>query len=228
MSGEDHPTDFHGQRRHSVPEESYTVDDPQRRAEIEAENGLRQFDLGMRMVESALARNEPFKLRPSAIGALHREALQGLTSYAGLWRPSGVRIEGSRHEPVGAHQVPEMIEELCDYVNEHRESKSPIHLASYVMWRLNWIHPFTDGNGRTSRIVSYVVLCIALRSVLRGKNTIPEQIVDNRGPYFGALEAADTAWKGGNIDLSEMEGLLESMLAVQLKSMIEEATNKTY
>lgn len=113
-------------------------------------------------------------------------------------------------------------------MNDHRDDRTAIHLAAYVMWRLNWIHPFTDGNGRTSRIVSYVVLCIALESVLRGKNAIPDQIVDNRRPYFEALERADAAWREERIDIEAMEALLEDMLAVQLKSMMEAATQKTY
>jgi Fic family protein len=222
----DEPTP--GVRRHSVPDESERVDDPVERAKREAENGLRQFDLGLAMVEDAVAKGEPYRLRPSAVLALHREALQGLSPYAGNWRPAAVRIQGSGHEPVDAFRVPELIEEMCDYVNEHRHDRTAIHLAAYVMWRLNWIHPFTDGNGRTSRIVSYVVLCTALSSVLRGRNTIPDQIVDNRTPYFDALEAADSAWSGDQIDVSQMETLLEGMLAVQLKSMIEQATQKRY
>ena len=117
---------------------------------------------------------------------------------------------------------------MCDYVNSHGDDRTAIHLAAYVMWRLNWIHPFTDGNGRTSRIVSYVVLGARLKSVLRGKNTIPDQIVDNRTPYFEALEAADRAWREERIDVSKMEELLEGMLAVQLRSMIEQATQKSY
>jgi Fic family protein len=215
------------QRRHSVPKNAETLADPALRARREAENGIRQFDLGMRIVEDALARGEPFKLRPSQLQALHREALQGLSEWAGNWRPAGIEIEGSTHRPVGAHLVPELVEDLCDYVNGHRD-RSPIHLAAFVMWRLNWIHPFTDGNGRTSRIASYVVLCISLKSVLRGKNTIPDQIVFNRGPYFDALEAADRSSRAGAPDLTKMEELLEGMLAVQLKSMMEDATNKTF
>lgn len=215
-------------RRHSVPQDSENVRDPLLRAQREAENGLRQFDLGLALVEDAISKGQPFRLRPSQVLALHRAALQGLSPYAGNWRPAAVQIQGSGHEPVEASRVPELVEEMCDYVNEHREDRTAIHLASYVMWRLNWIHPFTDGNGRTSRIVSYVVLCIALRSVLRGKNTIPDQIVDNREPYFNALEAADEAFRGGRIDVLGMEDLLEGMLAVQLKSMIEQATKKNY
>ena len=223
----DHPTDTEV-RRHSVPEESEKLNDPLLRAQREAENGLHQFDVGLAMVEDALARGQPFRLRPSSILALHREALRGLSPYAGNWRPAAVRIEGSGHEPLDAFRVPELIEEMCDYVNAHHEDRTAIHLAAYVMWRLNWIHPFTDGNGRTSRIVSYVVLCIALSSVLRGKNTIPDQIVDNRKPYFEALEAADLAWSKGRVDVSQMEELLEGMLAMQLRSMMEQATQKTY
>jgi Fic family protein len=215
-------------RRHSVPEESENVQDPILRAEREAANGLRQFDVGLAFVEDAIAKGQPFRLRPSHLLALHREALQGLSPYAGNWRPAAVGIQGSGHEPAPAFRVPELVEEMCDYVNEHQEDRTAIHLAAYVMWRLNWIHPFTDGNGRTSRIVSYVVLCIALRSVLRGNNTIPEQIVYNRDPYFEALESADRAYLDGKIDVSRMEELLEGMLAVQLRSMIEQATHKNY
>ncbi|MBL8221394.1 MAG: Fic family protein, partial [Bryobacterales bacterium] len=34
-----------------------------------------------------------------------------------------------------------------------------------VMWRLNWIHPFFGGNGRTARSASYLVLCASLNSI---------------------------------------------------------------
>ena len=94
--------------------------------------------------------------------------------------------------------VPELIEEMCDYVNEHWETSTPLHLGAYIMWRLNWIHPFADGNGRTSRILSYVVLSIRAGSLPPGTPTIPDQIVENRTPYFEALDAADEAWRLGN------------------------------
>ena len=105
--------------------------------------------------------------------------------------------------------------------------KTALHLAAYTMWRLNWIHPFSDGNGRTSRICSYVVLCVKLGYVLPGAKTIPDQIVANRKPYFDALEAADRSWKNNTVDVSEMEHLLERLLATQLTSVFDQATGKT-
>ncbi|MFT0892976.1 Fic family protein [Pseudochelatococcus sp. G4_1912] len=215
-------------RRHSVATEAYLIKDDQARAEAEARNGLLQYDYALRMIMDAIEKGSAWKLRTSALLALHREALQGISSYAGNFRPAAVMIEGSNHKPVDAHRVPELIEELCDYVNENWENKTAIHLASYVMWRLNWIHPFSDGNGRTSRMVSYVVLCVKLGLAPPGHNTIPEQIVDNRIPYFDALEAADKSTKDGPHDLSQMEELIESMLAKQLASVMETATGKQF
>jgi Fic family protein len=154
---------------------------------------------------------------------LHRVALMGLSVYAGNWRPAGIAIEGSRHAPPDSFRIPELIEELCDYVNERWDEKSPLHLASYVMWKLNWIHPFTDGNGRTSRAASYLILCLRLGYLLPGKLTIPEQISADKTPYYKALEAADIAWGEGKIDLSAMKALLGSMLAAQLVAVHEDS-----
>jgi Fic family protein len=194
------------EKRDSRALEPQLITDPKARAEAEARNVLRQYDAGLSAIQTALEQGS-FKLRPSLILGLHREALSGISIFAGNYRPAGVEIQGSRHEPAGAHLVPELVEGLCDYVNENWEKSTSIHLGSYVMWRLNWIHPFADGNGRTSRIVSYVVLSIHAGAILLGTPTIPDQIVDNRNPYFDALDAADLAWKEGRVDVSKMEDL---------------------
>ena len=212
-------------RRHSEALEANLIQDPKENAEAEARNGLRQFDLGMSIVEDALAKDH-FRLRPSILLSLHRAALEGISAYAGNYRPGGVEIKGSEHEPVGAHLVPELVEDMCEYVNDQWDKVTAIHLAAYLMWRLNWIHPFADGNGRTSRVISYVMLCIKLGFVLPGLKTIPEQIEKDRNAYFEALDAADTAYEDDKIDVSKMETLLESLLATQLTTVFERASGK--
>jgi Fic family protein len=157
---------------------------------------------------------DTFKLRPSLVLSLHREALAGISMFAGNWRPAGVEIEGSQHAPVGAHLVPSLVEDMCDYVNDKWPTATALHLGAFIMWRLNWIHPFADGNGRTSRILSYVVTSIRVGTVLAGTPTIPEQIVDNRNPYFEALDAADQAYRNEQmIDVSKMEELLSATIS---------------
>jgi len=109
-------------------------------------------------------------------------------------------------------------------VNEHLKTANAIHLSAYVLWRLNWIHPFADGNGRTSRAVMYLVLNIRLDALLAGSPTIPDQIAADKRPYYKALESADEAWKSEVLDVSAMEKLLEGMLAKQLLNAVKEAT----
>jgi Fic family protein len=203
--------------RHSRALEAELITDPVLLAKQEALNGLKQFDVVLEMVEAFLdPERQPFRFRPSHLLHLHRVALMGISQYAGNFRPSDIEIGGSRHKPPGAFEVPERVEELCDYVNERWHQKSALHLASYVMWKLNWIHPFTDGNGRTSRAASYMILCVKLGYILPGKRTIPDQIAENKTPYYRALETADLAWGKNEIDLTAMKDLLASMLATQL------------
>jgi Fic family protein len=209
--------------RHSTPSEVELITDSEERARQEARNGLRQFDEVIEQIEYWLQPGRLFRLRPSAILHLHRKALEGISGYAGVWRPAGIGIKGSKHEPPGAYLVPELIEHMCDYVNENL-SKSPVYLSAYTMWRMNWIHAFTDGNGRTARAVSYLVLCVRLGYRLPGVNTIPAQIAANKTPYYQALEAADVAYAdGGRIDVSQMWELLEKLLAKQLVSVLHAA-----
>jgi Fic family protein len=214
------------QTRHSKALEAEIVSEPDEIAKIEARNGVRQFDAVTDMIENFSDPERKFKLRPSHLLHLQRIALEGLSSYAGNFRPAGIEIGGSKHKPPGAHMVPEEIEHMCDYINDNWEKSSPVHLAAYSLWKLNWIHPFTDGNGRTARAISYLLLCLRLGYRLPGTNTIPEQIAKDKRPYYKALEAADTAWEGEKIGLSEVEDLLSGLLANQLVGLHQQATGR--
>ncbi|KTQ97555.1 cell filamentation protein Fic [Aureimonas ureilytica] len=217
-------TDERRPERHSHALEPELIKDSTARAEAEARNGLRQYDFAVQTILQALERGA-FKLRISLILSLQREALQGISAYAGNFRPGDVEIKNSKHEPVGAHLVPELVEDMCDYVNGRwDEDRIALHLAAYVMWRLNWIHPFADGNGRTSRILAFTVLCNRIGFVLPGVPTFPDLIVDRRSEYEDALDAADAAWKEtGAVDVSMMESFLESLVAKQLGDVFEMA-----
>jgi len=209
--------------RHSSALEADLITDPDEKAAQEARNGLRQIDEVTKIVESYTEPDRPFKLRLSVLLHLHRMALEGISSYAGNFRPAGIAIGGSGHTPPGAHMVPGLVEEMCDYVNEHWATASALHLAAYVLWRLNWIHPFTDGNGRTSRAISYLVLCLRIGHPLYGANSVPAQIAQDKTPYYNALEAADAANSGGQINVEQIEKLLDSLLARQLLGVLEDA-----
>ena len=136
-----------------------------------------------------------------------------------------MKIHGSLHQPPEPAFVADEVQAMCEYINENW-SMSAVHLAAYVLWKMNWIHPFADGNGRTARAVSYVVLSVKLDSLLPGTPTIPEQIAADKDPYYKALEEADKAWTETKVDVSALETLLSNMLAKQLLNAAKQAAGE--
>jgi Fic family protein len=212
--------------RHTKAEDATLLSDPDEIARREAENGLKQFSLTLEIIRSYVKdADRPFKLRAAPILQLHQVALDGLHRLAGTFRNTQVKIGGSIHQPPEAAFVADEVQALCEYVNENW-NKSAIHLAAYVLWKMNWIHPFADGNGRTARAVSYLVLSIKLNGLLPGTPTIPEQIASDKAPYYRALEQADQALASGKVDVSALENLLSDMLAQQLLNAVKEAAGE--
>jgi len=209
--------------RESKPQIERIPSDPEEIARREAANALRQFDAVVKLVDGALQSSRSFRLRPSTALDLNRIATEGTNEYPGVFRPHSVIIVGSSHQSPEVKSVPSLVEEMCDYVNENWGT-SPIHLAAYLLWRMNWVHPFSDGNGRTARALSYAVLCIRLGYRLPGARTIPEQISADKSPYYKALESADEAWSEERVDVGDLEDMLGAMLAVQLVEVHREAT----
>jgi Fic family protein len=191
------------------------LSEPQK-ARQEALNTLRQYDRMVEIINETLRQAQRFRLRPSTIQELNRLSIKNIEAEAGRWRDVPIVIEGSGHQPPPCEEVPRHIDDLCEYVNDHWKDRSPFHLAAYVMWRLNWIHPFVDGNGRTTRALSYYVLCVGLGFHMPGVTTVAEMIAQNKDPYYKALEAADAAERAGSLDVSEMEYLLSDLLAKQM------------
>lgn len=210
--------------RHSRADPVEFIADPEEKARREAENGVRQFKEALEIIRSSIKKGDesPFKLTQSIILQLQQKALAGIHPLAGTYRNSPVYIEKSDHFPPPYTDVADLIGDMCGYVNTNWHM-SAIHLAAYILWRMNWIHPFADGNGRTARVVSYVVLSVKLDSVLPGTPTIPDLIAADKRPYYRALESADDSWKRGIVAVADMEAMLEGMLAQQLLSATQEA-----
>lgn len=210
-------------QRDSRPASHELFANPEEKASLEARNGLLQFDEVLKLIDQS---KDGFRLRPSTLQRLQRLAIQDIYTCAGNYRTGPVIIAGTTHQPPAASEVPEQVEDLCEHVNANW-GKSALHLSAYIMWRVNWIHPFAGGNGRTSRAVSYLVLCCRIGYRINGTNTIPEQVVANRQPYYEALDAADAAWSEGIVDVRVMESLMRRMLTVQLASVLKAAATSS-
>ncbi len=199
------------------------ISDPADRARREVENGFRQFAHCLELIDYYLDPERPFALRETTILEFQRLAVDGIEPDPGRYRTLPAGITGSRHTPPPAFTVAEHVRRMCDYVNDNWHDRTAFHLSAYVMWRLNWIHPFSDGNGRTSRILSYLLLCLRLGYRLPGTLAIPHQIEADKTHYIAALEESDSAASGDLVDVGPMEAMLKAMLAKQLLSVIEAA-----
>jgi Fic family protein len=211
--------------RQTVESEVALVTDPEQRAAIEAENALLQFDAVLDLIDASVRDGRTFRLRTSTVLTLHGIAMKGVHRQAGTFRSGPVSIEGSGHQPPPEHLVAVRVDDLCDWVNDNWSALSAIDLCSYVMWRLNWIHPFADGNGRTTRALAYLILCIRSGVRLPGAPTIPEQIAEDKTPYYNALEVADQSLDKEAPDLTAMSTLLRSYLEKQLTGVFMAATD---
>ncbi len=171
------------------------------------------------------ARSQSYKLTREDICDLNRIAMTGVEDDAGRFRRYEVIVdddadESNVYEPPPWKDVPHLIDEMCEYVNVNW-AMTPVHLAAYLLWRLNWIHAFGEGNGRTARAVSYVVFCIKNGFKIPGIKTLPERIAEDRSDYYDALAAADE----GNLE--PMETLVGDLLTAELADFLDKAHNPT-
>ena len=104
-------------------------------------------------------------------------------------------------------------------VNWSWNSTDGVQLAAYVLWKLNQIHPFINGNGRTSRATCYFVLCLKSGGWLPGRNTLPYLLGSepNRSEHISILERMDDPTTHRNA-FQEMVQYLNRLLEQQLAS----------
>ncbi len=146
--------------------------------------------------------------------ALNGVAVANLSQFGGRFRQEPIYV-GS-HIPPHFKEVPELMDRFISTIHENWFDWSPTELGAYGLWRLLWIHPFIEGNGRTARAACYYLLCARFGALLPGAKTVPERIRDNRQPYYAALRAADVAWDQGNLDCSQLESYLAGLLMDQM------------
>jgi Fic family protein len=179
-------------------------------------NIVLQFEEVIRLASEV---GNSLNLTSQVVKDLHRLAMQDIYSCAGRFRTHSVKIKGSSHKPPRWDHVEGLVQGMCERANESTDW-NPVKTAAFLLWRMNWIHPFGGGNGRTSRAVTYLALCVRLGFLLPGEPTIAEHIDSNRILYIEALRDADEAWKKSSIiDVSRMESLLSDMLKRQLASI---------
>jgi Fic family protein len=160
-----------------VLEEGFTISGKPLREHFEVINHQEAIEY----IESLASNN--YVLREIDILKVHELVLQKIDKeFGGRLRTSGVRIGGANFVPPNALRVPDFINELIDWAN-NSELETIIKVA-FFHHRMVWIHPFFDGNGRTTRLIFNLLLM---------KEGYPPAIIlkNDRKKYYDALNAAN-------------------------------------
>jgi Fic family protein len=114
-------------------------------------------------------------------------------------QPDGTKLV--RFQPVSAWETPEAMETLCNEFNEALKDPNidPLLLMPIFILDFLCIHPFNDGNGRMSRLLTLLILYRS--GYIVGKYiSLEKMIADNKESYYEVLQDSDAGWHEGEND----------------------------
>ncbi|WP_350356048.1 Fic family protein [Acidisoma cladoniae] len=103
-------------------------------------------------LNSALLNSHPSE---AELCELHRTGTLLLLKTPGVYRDGEVVVSKGGvtvHQPPHWEDVKDCMNEFTKELGARWTSTPPIEIASFCLWRINWIHPFKNGNGRTARV----------------------------------------------------------------------------
>ena len=192
-------------------------DNPSLFNRVQEQNLLRQYDPLANCIEIGIEKGiEAFD--KYTLWSLNHVAVSNIAQFGGRFRKEPIYV--GNHLPPHYAEVSDEMDRFFSVVHENwTVIDHPTILPAYALWRLNWIHPFVEGNGRTARAACYYLICMKHGALLPGVKIVPERIRDNRGPSYAALQAADRAWNQGHFDVTELANYLQGLLKAQLSEV---------
>ena len=152
------------------------------------------------------SRKSRVRVAPITVLKLHSMAQGGFSGDAGIWKSKDNEIieildngeRKIRFVPTSATQTPQYVEALCRRYDELRmEGSVPLLLliATFVFDLLS-IHPFRDGNGRVSRLMT--ALLLESEGYLVPRFVSLERIIEeNKREYYHVLQQCSEGWSEG-------------------------------
>lgn len=146
---------------------------------------------------------------PGVILQLHRDMFRHTAMPGGRFKDSdneivGIRPDGSRYvrfRPVPAVSTPDAVGRLCAALREGLAARAvdPLLVSMEFVLDFTCVHPFTDGNGRMSRLLTLLLLYRC--GYMVGKYvSIEKEIERTKGDYYDALAESSRGWAGGAND----------------------------
>lgn len=158
-----------------ILEQGLTIGGKSLREHLEATNNAEAFNWIWEKARPGL------RLSHSTLRKLQEIVTGGTMERPGAYREQQVWIGGSAHVPPAPPEIVPMLDEMFRQLPSIRE---PVLRGIFLHHRLAFVHPFLDGNGRTTRLASNLVLMSA------GYPPVVLRVEDRRR-YYACLEEAD-------------------------------------
>ncbi len=182
-----------------------------------------------RALEIIHSKHRNLEMNPKVIAQLHKLAQKGAGD-AGLWKTKNNEIiefdhfgqRSVRFVPLNAKDTNSAMENLCEsYQNEMNFLKLPVLvISSLFILDFLCIHPFRDGNGRVSRLLTLLSFYQSGFNV--GKYVSLERIVEeNKESYYEALKTSSQGWHEQKHDSLPWINFCLSILRQAYKEMAE-------
>ena len=163
----------------AILEDGITVGGKSMREHLEAINHKEAL-----LVSEEIVKNREV-LSERMIKELHSIIMYGIdNTIAGVYRKDPVIISAANHTPPNAMQVPDEMKKFIDWYENEKELH-PVAKAAVTHSKFVNIHPFKDGNGRTSRLL--------MNLELMKSGYLPVNVEkDDRFNYYEVLDIAGT------------------------------------
>lgn len=190
------------QETHLVVNEGVTIGGKSMREHLEAINHYEAIDF----ISDVVKKNEPITER--LFKEIHYLILKGIDrSNAGVYRSVPVMIGGSKHISPEPFLVEKQMEEVFDFYLENRNKLHPVILAADMHEKIVTVHPFIDGNGRTSRLMMNLILLMNGFTIASLKGDY-----DSRMRYYAALENIQVNGKSEDFYILILETAIKSLV----------------
>lgn len=166
-----------------VINEGVTISGKPMREHLEAINHAQAIDFIKEVAQKSIQIDERI------IKEIHALILHGIDrENAGKYRTVQVMISGSQHTPPQPYLIEKQIEEfIATFRQKEKDLEHPVLIAAYLHNELVRIHPFIDGNGRTSRLLMNLYLLQRGYVIVTLKSDNDAKI-----SYYTALEESHT------------------------------------
>jgi len=159
-----------------VLEEGVTIGGKPLKDHLEAKNDAEAFDLMVTLVQAKIP------ISQEIIQQIHEIVTRGILEESGKYRTKNVRIIGSKTTPPSYLKIVKLMEKYTSNIKKLK--LHPIKKATFLHHEFVRIHPFLDGNGRVSRLITNLYIM---------NQGYPPIVLkkEDRCKYYQALQKAD-------------------------------------